>query len=72
MYNDVATHNMLIYRIISCSLQLLVGTSGGADSKGQTSLGMYIVHKSNNTTTRKLNAYCVSRPFLPPVFDCLQ
>ena len=44
VYNDVASYTQYVYlQIISCSLQLLVGASAGANSKGQTSLGMYSI-----------------------------
>ena len=76
MYNDVATHSMLIYRIILFSLQLLVGASAGADSKGETVLGMYATDNTlcMYTATKELVLYTynipslVPRPSLPPVF----
>ena len=59
VYNDVAAHNMLIYRIILCSLQLLVGASAEEDSKDQTStLGMY-------TTS---NIYTVTKNLHTPMY----
>ena len=60
VHNDVATHSMLIYRTILCSLQLAVGTSAGADSKGQTSLGTY----TNNI-------YSVTKDLYTPMYTDL-
>ena len=76
MYNDVVTDNVLIYRIILCSLQLLVGVSAGADSKGQTSLGMYIIdnslYRNKQIYIHIIKASLICRPSLLPVFDYLQ
>ena len=51
---------MLIYIIVLCSLQLLVGASAGEDSKDQTSstLGMY-------TTS---NIYTVTKNLYTPMY----
>ena len=61
--------------MILCSLQLLVGASTGADSKGETLLGMYATDNTLYiyTATKELVLYTynipslVPRPSLPPV-----